>query len=266
MAYQVAYEVDWRDAFNALGTVNLDSPGTSLTYDGVTWRTPAVADGNPVDQVSSTLWQLEAGGLRCVEPDNSTMTATNNGAPHLYASLLDLANNASSPFEADPTLSYIFQVYVSSISLTPANNEGAFVALYKLDFGVSIGNATIALSVHGQRTGGQGLINYARAGAGALPASQDRTNLSVEVPSIHWTSPQRIMFFGAPWNGVDDDWPSNPELRFIGGFRALGDLQNDVVCDPPEFRVACGHTSQTISSSYDGTIQRFRILQEVLSS
>ncbi len=265
MSYQVAYEVDWRDAFSALGNVDLDSPGASFTYDGVTWRTPSVAGGNPVDQVSSARWALEAGGLRCIEPNFSTMTATNNSAPHVYATLTDLANNDSSPFEPDPTRSYVFQVYVSAISLTPANNEGAFVVLYKNDFGVSIGNATIALCVQGTRTGGS-LGNYARAGAGSLPSSQDRLDIAVDVPSIHWTSPQRIMFYAAPWNNVDDEWPLNSSLRFIAGFRALGEMQNDVVCDPPEFRVACGHTSQTLSSSYDGTIQRIRILQEVLSS
>jgi hypothetical protein len=140
------------------------------------------------------------------------------------------------------------------------------VSLYKTDFGVALGNATIALSALGQRVAGQGLSNYARAGAGSLPSSRERLDIANEVPSIHWTSPQRIMFYAAPWNGVDDEWPLNSNLRLVGQFRASGDLQNDVVCDPPEFRVACGHTSQTLSSTYDGTIQRFRILQEVLSS
>lgn len=254
MAWEVVYELDWRDAFTALGFTDLSAAGTSFAYDGVTWTTP-----NP--QVATTAWALEAGGLHCRQPSNSRFTATNHNAPHVYATLYGLGANASSPFEADPARQYIFQCYVTSVSLTPVNNEGAFMGIYRQNLGSALGNANLAATSLGQYSGA-GPINWARGGVSGAPGNAGRPDRSDAVLTVHWVSAQRVNFFCAPWNGVGD-WPTNGQMRSIGSYRSTVDFNNDLMADPVLFRVACAHNSPSLSSGYDGTIERFRIQQQV---
>lgn len=260
--YVVLYDVDWRDAFADLGAVDLNSPGATLTYEGITWTTPAIADGSATDQVTSTSWGLTSTGLRCVEPDNSTFTATNVSAPHIYATLADIAANSVSPFDGDPTRQYLFQVFVSAQSLTPAGveNEGAGVGIYKDDFGGGVGNANISMSMLGHRIGVDG-TNFFRAGVGALPSSRGFV-LDFDVPTLLYNGS------GGSIDGycIDfdvDDWPANSGLRKIAGYRnPAGDIDNDTIQDPLQIKFASVHTSASVASLYDGTIQRTRLLRQ----
>lgn len=260
MPWSVAYEVDWRDVFTSIGAVNLNAPGSTLTFDGVTWRTPAIADGNPVDQVASTSWALEAGGLRAVSPNNPRFNATNNSAPHIYATLQDLAANSATPFEADSTRKYIFQAFVSDITVPGTNESGAGVAIYKVDQGGTIGNANFGWAALGHFNVTPN--NFDQAGTGGAPGANSRPDVAPQgVCSLHYAkSGARMDMYCTAL--VADDWPANGSFNYVGSWRPTSDLDNDIVCDNRVFRVALVHNAPTPTpNAYDATIERFRILQ-----
>ncbi len=260
MPWNVVYEVDWRDVFTSLGAVDLNSPGNTLTFDGVTWTTPAVVDGNPVDQVASTTWALEAGGLRAVSPNNSRMLATNNSAPHIYATLAALGANTATPFAADTTRKFMFQVYVSALTVIASNASGAGVAVYKTDLGAALGNANIAASYLGHFNSNPN--NIFQAGVGGAPGANSRPDEAPQdIPTVHYVK-SGMRFDGYCGDLVADDWPDNEDLHYIGSYRDTTDLENDVIGDNVRMRVALYHNAAALSpNAYDGTIQRFRILQ-----
>jgi hypothetical protein len=52
-------------------------------------------------------------------------------------------------------------------------------------------------------------------------------------------------------------------MRFLGSYTSVVEFDNDLMADPMWFRIACVHNSPTFGSGYDGTIERFRIQQQV---
>lgn len=259
MTWAVAYEVDWRDVFTALGSVDLNSPGNTLTFDGITWTTPAVADGNPVDQEACTTWELDASGLHCVDIDNSRMDALNNGAPHLYATLPAIAANTATPFEADPSRSYLWQCFVSSLTLQGIEDEGCGVAMYRLDQGIGVGNQQMTVAALGFR-GGSGPRNFAEEGQSATPGGFN-TSFALDCPTIHTTCSRRQMCYAGDF--AAGAFPAQPDLRSIGIARLnTAFMDNDLNFDPPTWRLAMYHNCPTFAgNAYDGVIQRVRLLQ-----
>jgi len=262
MTYATVYEIDWRDVFASLGVVNLNSPGASFTFEGVTWRTPAVADGNAVDQVASVVWQVDAAGLHCESPDNSRMTATTDQAPHVYTTLLQLAANTATPFEADPTRDYIWQCFVSSLTLVQLEDEGAGVSFYKVNQGTAVGNQQMSVCALGHRNGLDG--NLAESGVGPTPNGNRRSDIFLNCPTIHSVCSRRQQYYAADFDAGAGAFADLDQLEQIGMSR-LGTavIDNDLCFDPPLWRLACYHNCPTPSpNAYVGVIQRSRLLQQ----
>lgn len=257
MAWSVVYEVDFRDAFTALGETDLDFVGSSFTFQGIEWKTPSVARGNPFDQGSSAIWRLQAGGLRCDSPAFLGFSAANNSTPHVYASLEELAANTETPFDGDPTRKYMWQCYVSAITgVSTADRSGAGCGIYKIDRGVTLGNATLTACC----VGGDPLRNLFQAGKSIAPLSTVRADIARSVPIVMYRgSGSYVDGYAGSWTG---DWPAFDAVALVGSYRdSATDNDNDMVADPPFFRFAVYHHDPTLGSVYDATIERVRLLQ-----
>lgn len=110
------WEVSWPDVFAAQGNVDLSTAGDTITVDGVTLRTPNVADGDPNDMVSPTQFELTANGLE-VELDGAAQNCTFDAAPDSPALLATMdAIGTALGFDPDPSRMYMLQCYVSAFS------------------------------------------------------------------------------------------------------------------------------------------------------
>ncbi len=260
MPWVTAYEVDWRDAHTALGDVDLNFVGSSFTYEGVTWKTPSVARGNPFNQDTAVIWGLEAAGLRATSIDNSRFTTGNNNAPHIFAFLTELAANTATPFVADPTRSYILQGFVSAYTGISAVNTGAYVAFYKVTNNPAGVGPNFTSSARGSR-GGTPPVNFGIAGVGAAPPGYSRLDLNLPVMSVHYKAGGRNMTYCSAFGA--GAFLDNGSLRFEAGHKDTTEFHNDVVMDPEFFRVAPAiHNTPNFSpNAYDATFQRFRLQQ-----
>ncbi len=263
MVWRVVYEVDWRDAFTSLGAVDLDSVGSSFTFQGITWKTPSVARGNPFDQEPSTTWALEAGGLHCVSPDNTRFTTTNNNAPHIFAFLDEVAANTATPFSADPTRQYLLQGFLSDFTNEPVVNSGAYVAVYKVTNTPTGVAANFCASAVGER-GGVPPVNFGMAGPGVAPDGYSRLDLGngadVPVLSVHYIANRCGTYASAFGAGA---FLPNSSLRFEAAQKDITEFAPDVVMDPEFFRLApvVNNASNNSPNAYDATFQRMRLLQ-----
>jgi hypothetical protein len=266
VTYQCVYIVDWRDAFAQLGPVDLNTPGATLTYQGVTWTTPNVANSG-VDQISATTsWGLTANGLEIVGVNGSNVAGNNPTFPHIFANLAAIGANTSTPFDADPTLRYRLQAFVPDGNGN-VNFEESGIGLYKPN-GVPAGGYSSTFVTHGFNAGVAG-IPSASAGNTSSPARLSRPDLvpagtvSYRIPTILYASSGKtIDCYSAPYDSAAPfAWPSNAELRFIGGYAEPTELDNDTPGDPFQgWRVCLGHAGG-VASGYNATIQRLRICQ-----
>ncbi len=266
VAYQSAYEVDWREAFSDIGAVDLNSPGATLSYDGITWQTPSLANGY-ANQVSAlTSWALTANGLEAVDVNGGSIAANTFSYPAIFASLSAIGANTATPFEADPTRRYLLQVFVSSSNPT-VNDEYSGVGLYKPN-GIPTGGYSTSVSAFGQRSG-TAEIPVSVGGNTGSPASLERVDLtpvgdvSYRLPVLNYAgSGKTIDFYNAPYDsGEAFAWPSNSDLRFVGSYSENTEMDNDTPGDPFEgWDVFMLHSARS-PSTYSAVIQRFRLLQ-----
>ncbi len=266
VAYQSAYEVDWREAFADLGAVDLNTPGATLTYDGITWQTPSAGNGYANQVAASTSWGLTANGLEVVDVNGGSAAANSFSLPSIFASLNAIGANTVTPFEADPTRRYLLQVFVSSSNPT-VNDEYSGVGLYKPN-GIPAGGFSASLSAFGQEAG-VSEIPLCIAGNTSSPATLQRVDLvpvgdvSYRFPVLNYAgSGKTIDFYNAPYDSsAAFSWPSNGALRFVGSYAENTEMDNDTPGDPFEgWDVMMLHAAPG-QSSYGAVIERFRMLQ-----
>lgn len=266
VTYQCVYIVDWREAFADLGAVDLNSAGATLTYQGVTWTTPTIANSGANQINATTSWGLTANGLEIVGVNGGDLAGDAQSFPHIFAELAAIAANTATPFEADPTLRYRIQAYVSAGNGN-ANTEESGVGLYKQN-AVPAGGFSATFVTYGFN-GAVADIPSAVAGNTGSPARLSRTdlvpagNVSYRVPTILYASSGKtIDCYSAPVDtSAPFEWPSNAELRFIGGYAENTEFDNDTPGDPFEgWRVCLGHSGGG-ASGYNATIERMRICQ-----
>lgn len=266
MPWATVYEVDWRDAFTSLGAVDLNSVGSSFTFDSIEWKTPSLARGNPVNQVASISWGLVAGGLRCDSPDNSRFVTTNNSAPHIWALLTEIAANDVSPFEPDATKPYLIQGFWSSlVSETGFDLSGAHVAIYKVT-GDPAGVGPNFCACGAGRQLGVINVNFGTAGVGSAPPRDIRNDLTPPLNTlcVHYRGANRDAAYAAAFDTSGDGaFPANGALRFCGAHKDTTEFAPDLVMDPQFFRVAPAVNNAVGFSpnAYDCTFERFRLLQ-----
>lgn len=251
--------IDWRDARTAVGSdVNLDTLGSSFTYNGVTWKTPSVARGNPLNQVASVVWKLVASGLYCESPDNSRLSASGQTAPHVYAFLSELGTGYG--FAADPTRGYFWQCYASSLAGTTASpaQSGIGACMYKVDEGVALGNGMLTKCALGQSVP-QNFCTSSKFGA---PGTVVRSSTNDVLGIFYNGSGSYVDCYTGSL--VAGDFPEPHEMEFLGSWRHTGgDSDNDLFCDPDRFRIAAFHNQEIFSpNAYVGNIQRSRLLQK----
>jgi len=263
--WQVMYDVDFRDAHTALGNVDLNSPGASFTYEGIPWTTPAVANGFPVDQVTSTSWGLTSAGLAVLEPDDSRMNATNSSAPSVVASLADIAQNSRTPFDGDPSRKYRAEVYVSAQSGITVNGEGSGVAIAMnaTVWGAAVNMEVCLLGRTNNNSGepfwfsAQGIPANVFEREDLVGDGQNVTIVVADASGLRVRAGWANIFDGTDWSA-----PGFNDKFIASGCDGVLDTDEDTVGDAIDsynFHVA--HTSPTAVSAYQATIQRFRLLR-----
>jgi hypothetical protein len=265
--FSTVVDIDWREEFNAVGAVDLNSSGAVLTDQaGAAWVTPAQANGDSYNQNNgSTSWGLTANGLEVVDCVGAVfpMSGTTAATPHIYINLRDLAQAYG--FDGDPMRPYILQCYVSAqnddedteisgCGINKMVSVPAYLGVHWSFFDVAVGFAG-------------GLDDAARV-AQAIDGNPASTVVSVppaptNVPTVQYNGLGSAMcaWIGT-WNTVDDVWPVNGDLRFlITGSTPSSDQGS--VGDPFEgFRISLYHQALgSAGGDYNAVIQRTRLLQ-----
>lgn len=275
--WREVYRVDFRDVFTSLGAVDLNTPGATVVIDGVTWQTSSVAV-NGSDMATSVSFGITANGLEVVGAGNGRANPGVVTAQAIWASLFDLANNTSTPFDADPTQEYLIQAYVSAGN-ADANHEmsGVFAfredaldpvsnnlpgdpALYRTFYGFINSVGPDALEGTGGTSTSPSRITYRPADFNTpVGGDYDTPN----VPTLHYKYAGHFQHGGAPWDTVEDDFPGQSDLQFFSVSRDATDVENDVVAHP-RFGFFCGvgHVCENSSDNYNAVIQQYRILQK----
>lgn len=257
------YEIDWREAFADLGAVDLNSPGNTLTFQGVQWATPSVANSGINQASSATSWALSANGLEMVGGVFGSISSAGPSFPHIFANLADIAANTAMPFDGDPTRKYLLQVFVSSTNAAAANEESG-IGLYAIAGApTGTGDGFMFVSI-----GSFGGVNNSPSGVADInpgtPTRFSRTDLGGAPPAVLFDAP--TLHYAGSGNTMDayaasfDDtgaWPDNDTFRAIGGTSPGTDFNAAMPQDPVEgWRVAIGH-----NGTFDGVIQQTRICQ-----
>lgn len=256
--WNCVYEVDWRDAFVSLGAVDLDSPGASFTFEGITWTTPSIANTGVDQSAALTSWSLTSSGLEVVGATGS-FVADGPTAQHIFASLFDIAANTATPFEADPTRKYLVQCYVSETDAN-ANLRESGCGIYKVSGGAGAipGGFWTSFCTFGFNGGVADIPSYSAGNTGA-PARFNRIDLTAEahnVPTLHYDgSGHLIDGYAAPFGTT---WPDNDEFRAVASASDSAEVENDVPGDPiGGFRVVFMHAGLGLNA----VIQQSRICQ-----
>lgn len=270
--WQEVFRIDFRDVFAAQGAVDLNSLGTTVVIDGVTWETPTVARNGQNMVLANTSFGITANGLEVVDANNNRLNPGTVTGHALFASLFDIAKNTKTPFEADPTRNYLFQIYVSSqANIGERDNSGVFI--FRDDFGSGIGDnlgGDQALYISRLGTFG-GFIDTIEGtgGTGVSPPSfiYNAADFTpplpfTNVPTLWYSSPQSMNMGGAAWDDGNDDFPDQSDLQMFVTARDSTDVENDIVFHPRNgFFCGMGHAGESGADTYDAVIQQFRILQ-----
>lgn len=268
-----AYRLDFRDVFTSQGTVDLNSAGASVTIDGVTWRTPAVATTGVDMATANTSFGIDATGLRVVDPNSGQIRAGSTTGQIIYASLHDIAQNTRTPFDADVTREWLFQAYVSSTN-ADENHEGSGVFVFREGSADPISNGlpgdpanyrTMYGFINGVGPGaleGTGGTSISTSRHTVRPAGYTSPDPDPNVPSLWYASPQSYQHGGGPWNSTDDEFPAlDGNMEWFGTSRDTTDVENDIVFHPRYgFFCGLGHSTENASDNLDATIQQYRIL------
>lgn len=259
--WEVVASFDWRTAHTVLGTTDLNFVGSSLTYLGVVFKTPSVARGNAFNQVACTTWRLEATGLRAVSPDNSRMNAGITQAPHVYATLGEIAANTATPFSPELQRRYMWQVFASvSAGTTAAPAEsGTGAAIYDVDRGVTLGNAWLSKALLGRSTP----INFCSTGVSVAPPIRSIPAPGVGVSGVFFIGSGAYIDFYAG-GLVAGEMPFPKDMTLIASGRDVGtDNDNDPPGNSPtDMRLASVHNQEIFApNAYDCTIQQSRLLR-----
>ena len=272
--WREVYSVDFR----TLPVTDLNAAGNTITIDGVTWRTPSVAQNNDDMVVASGSFGITANGLEVVNASNGRFSPGQVTGQSIYTSLYDLARNTSTPFDADPTSEYLIQAYVSAENADEnSESSGVFIfrenalagmsnglpgdqALYRSLYGFINGVGPQAL----EGTGGTGVspsrLTYRPAGLTApVGGDYDAPN----VPTLHYKYAGHFQHGGGVWDSGNDAFPDNDDLQFFSVSRDSTDVENDIPAHPRfGFFIGVGHVSENSNNNYSAVIQRFRVLQK----
>lgn len=266
--FQTVYDLDFRDAHASLGTVNLNSPGASFTYDGITWRTPdSGVDGFAVNQAAMTSWELDSAGLTVdTGGANTSMFVNNIDCPLIYASLSDIASAAG--FELDPYADWLIEarIPVQLFDGVTTARQGSFVMFYKseeIDTAGGVVPRSQCWSFFGREFGPaftQARGCYISDTSIVTRALQNfpNTDSPDAVPSAALLSGGAVGAQGAAlWSG---DWPTQRTYNSAHAHSNYDKIAPEVLY-PHEAKICLGHIFEDSSGTYEGTIERFRILR-----
>ncbi len=256
--WTTVYELDFRAAFADLGATDLNSLGSSFTYQGVTWVTPTLANSGLNMVTTATAFGLTAAGLEAEGVVGGSLAGPPYSAAHIFASLNDIGNNTATPFASDPTRAYLIQIYISEF--TPSINfDGVAVMLYKLANIPPGSGQGGALALLAQLSGVEDVPQYIVSG-GTNQSRPDLPPAVYDVPTIHRVgSPHSIDGYCGQFGA---GWPANGDLAFISSW--AGDLQVAQFLPGSDPRIAF-----RIGAAFDGgggagmdaVVQRLRISQ-----
>ena len=266
--WQEVYTVDFRD----LSATDLNTAGSTITIDGVTWQTPSAAVTGDNMSAANTSFGITANGLEVVGARNGLLNPNTITGNVIFASLYDISQNTASPFEADPTREYRFEAYVSSnnaaadteISGVLAFREGSVQAVSN---GLPGDGALHRTTLGYMAAAGAGTLEGAGDTGAGTPARQvyraadlDTPQTTPNVPILHYKFAGNFTHGGGVW---DAGFPGNGDLQFFAISRDATDVENDIVAHPRwGFNIGVGHAASNTNNTFDAVIQQFRILQK----
>ena len=253
---------------------DLNTAGSSVVIDGVTWRTPAAAvTGSNMVAADTGFDILNGTGLVVENANNARANPGTLTGNFLYASLYDLAQNSSTPFDPDPTREYLWQAYVSSSNNDGTNTELSGVIMFRpgsLDSASNglPGDDALYRCLYGTLAGAGGDLLEGTGGTSGSPTRNVYRNADLtapaasapDVPMIHYKGPQSFQFGGGVWSS---GWPDQSDLSFFNTARDPTDIENDIVLHPRYgFFLGFGHVAENTNQDYNATIQQVRLLQK----
>lgn len=261
----------YRKDLRTVADIDLNAVGSSVVIDGVTWRTPVLAESGSNMVLATTGLDIgaTAGGFAV---DGANNARANPGAVTgniLYTSLYDLAQNTLTPFDPDPGRSYLWEAYVSGSNNNGTDTGWSGVICFRGDVNDSISNGMLGDEFLART--GYGTINATQnavEGTGGTTSSPPRriydpTGLTVaepihDVASLQYDGPRQFKHRAGVWG---TDFPALGEhaaWSVSGSVVASGE---DVIQHPKYgFFLGFGHVAEAISSGYGATIQQVRLL------
>ncbi len=262
--WQTVYEVDFRDAFASLGAVDLNSVGSSFTFEGIEWETPTVANSGFNMNTTSTTFALAAAGLVVTGQGGGSIVANALQMTSIFANLAEMAGNSATPFDGDPTRNYLLQCFVSASS-ADTNGEEAGVGLYKQpNLPQAGGGFSTTFATFGFQ-GGDADVPSCTAGSTGSPSRLIRADLlgsagvDFDCPTIHYAASGKLVNVYAGSFSDTGDWPDEATLRSIGSYAPVAQFSNQAGDPVSGWRFTLGMAGGGVGT--DLTIQRARLRQ-----
>ncbi len=262
--WSTVYEVDFRDAFSSLGAVDLNSIGSSFTFEGIPWRTPTAGNSGFDMDTTSTTFALAAAGLVVTGQGGGSIVANALRMTCIFANLADMAGNSATPFDGDPTRNYLLQCFVSA-SAADSNGEEAGVGLYKQpNIPQTGGGFSTTFNTFGFQ-GGDAAVPSCTAGSTGSPSRLIRADLlgsagvNFDAPTIHYAASGKLVNVYAGSFSDTGDWPDEATLRSIGSFAPTAQFSNQAGDPVSGWRFTLGMAGGGVGT--DLTIQRARLRQ-----
>ena len=262
--WSTVYEVDFRDVFAAQGAVDLNFIGSSFTFEGILWETPTVGNTTVDMNTTSTTFGITAAGLVVTGQGGGGIVATGPSMTSIFANLAEMAGNSATPFDGDPTRSYLLQCYVAA-STADTNGEEAGVGLYKIDDIPQVGGAqSTTFNTFGFNAATLD-VPSCTAGSGGSPSRQNRLDLlgsagvDFDCPTIHYASSGKLInVFAASFSDLGD-WPEEDTLRSIGSYAPTAQFAGGVGDPLSGWRFTLGMAGGGVGTDF--TIERARLRQ-----